>query len=243
MLARKVSQKLMIQKISRPLFLVATSLIAGSVLAQDTYSLRRARTADEVLKHQITAEFEMQGQKFSVSLIATDKVVKLTEDGFTYETSQSDMTVTVGGNDVPADPGAKPETVRYLSNGLPVEFESGVSDDNIRINAVVAFVAPDKPVKVGEKWTVNSQFTKPIELVYSGELLAVEKVGDVEAVKVKMEVKDKSAKPGTSSTSTYWLNAKDFSLIKGEGSVTRAPMTGLPDPIDFTFTIEKYADA
>jgi hypothetical protein len=100
---------------------------------------------------------------------------------------------------------------------------------------------PDKPVKLGDKWshTIKGQNGVPdIEATY--ELIGVEKSAESEALKIKVSARAANAKEGEgfSSSGHIWIDPKTGMLIKSELQLKGWQVEGAPMPIDGTLKME-----
>ena len=107
------------------------------------------------------------------------------------------------------------------------------STDHARMLTPAAFIYPDKEVKAGDKWQVKFKPAKDAkEFTSDFEVVAIEKVGDVEAMKVKAKMVEGAKEgEGMSANNLYWIG-KDGKVLKFELDIKNwvVPMaTGMPD--------------
>ena len=118
--------------------------------------------------------------------------------------------------------------VRLNPKGLVSEGAEG--DDSIRrMLTPLVFVFPDKPVGVGDTWTETlkagtDKDDQSVTLEFKAE--AIEKVKDVDALKVTEKLTEKGPE-GTTGEGTWWVS-KEGKVLKFETKVKKwlVPMAG-----------------
>ena len=160
-------------------------------------------------KYRSSMEIDFGGQPVFVTTTVTNKVVKVEENGnIQMESASSELTIKFGDREIP-QPASPPTKITYKPNGEVVKMESAQGPLPLNIGNV-AF--PDKPVKLGDKWshTIKGQNGVPdIETTY--ELIGAEKIAESEALKMKVSARAANAKEGEgfSSSGHIWIDPKN----------------------------------
>jgi hypothetical protein len=135
---------------------------------------------------------------------------------------------------------------------LPVKYTLAIGDDGVvreklgddadsvrRFASVYSFAYPDKPVKVGDKWTVDitPKEKDAGKISYTFEAKEVSKVGDQDVLKIS-STETETGNDGIKNTGT-WYVAHDGSILKFKLDIKNwvVPVTG-PDPVDAVITGE-----
>lgn len=123
--------------------------------------------------------------------------------------------------------------LRLNPRGFAHASQSEHGDAFRRMSAPLFFLYPDKPVNVGDKWTVEYKGTQGGNFAYTCEAKAEEKVGEKDALKVQMTVTE-DAGDKTSSDGMFWIG-KDGKVLKYEIKVKNwiVPMAD-GQPVDAT---------
>lgn len=110
---------------------------------------------------------------------------------------------------------------------------AGEHVDYARMLTPAAFVYPGKEVKVGDKWTSKVKPKDGKEITSDYEVVEIAKVGDVEAMKVKLKLSEEAPKDGVAMKAEgfHWV-AKDGKVLKFELDIKNwiVPMAqGMPE--------------
>ena len=207
---------------------LVAALAAFALAAEDTFVLKHAPKAGDVVKLKLKADFDFQGQQGTVTGITTTKITKVEANGdFTSESTQTESKVSVGGQDM-AQPDQPATVTVYKANGEIVSITAPEANDTAyRFSNLIGMRFPDKPLKVGDTWDVEIKAdaktgTAPAKATYKVE--ALEKVGSYDTIRVKGSYKETAGDAPASGESTTWLNAKDGSVVKQEGTYVNAPI-------------------
>lgn len=217
--------------------------IAVAAYAADTYSLKRVAKVGDTLKYKFSADVDFGGQAAQVTFSTVDKVTKVEDNGnISTESKQENMKVSFGGQEMsPEDQPAR--TTITKSTGEIVEIKGEMVDGSAyRFSNMNIVKAPEAPVKVGDKWSYEVKADSKTGAVAGKadyEVLAAEKVGDRDTVKIKWTYKETEGADAASSEGTVWMDAKDGAVVKASGSFTKAPIPGAPGPVDMKFTMER----
>jgi hypothetical protein len=189
-------------------------------------------------KYRSSMDIDFGGQSVLATTTITNKVLKVEESGnVQMESASAEMVIKFGDQEMP-QPAPPATKMTFKPNGEVVKMESapGPLPSNI---GNVAF--PDKPVKLGDKWshTIKGQNGVPdIETTY--ELIGTEKIAESEALKMKVSARAANAKEGEgfSSSGLIWIDPKTGMLIKSELQLKGWQVEGAPMPIDGTLKME-----
>jgi hypothetical protein len=226
------------RRVFRATLLTACALMSLSAALSQEYTLKLNVKEGDTFKYRMTMEIDFGGQLVFVTTTVTNKVLKVEENGnIQMESGSSELVVKFGDQEMP-QPASPATKITYKPNGEVVKMESaqGPLPSNI---GNVAF--PDKPVKLGDKWshTIKGQNGVPdIETTY--ELIGTEKIAESEALKMKVSARAANAKEGEgfSSSGHIWIDPKTGMLIKSELQLKGWQVEGAPMPIDGTLKME-----
>jgi hypothetical protein len=125
--------------------------------------------------------------------------------------------------------------LRLSPRGNAHASQSEHGDAFRRMSAPLFLVYPDKPVSVGDKWTLEHKGSEGGTFTYRCEAKGEEKVGDKEALKVQMTTSE-DAGDRTSSDGMYWVG-RDGKVLKFEIRIKNwiVPMAD-GQPVDATVT-------
>lgn len=222
---------------------LASALMMGAYAQDQSYTLKYNAKEGDVIKYKMIIELDFGGQAVVATGSSSNKVVKVEADGTrSIESTSGDMNVKFGEQEMTM-PGLPPVTTVHKANGELVELKGESSDaDAYRRARSQTIIFPDKAVKVGDKWSFEMKSAK-----FNGvgvgkadvEVLAVEKLGEQETLKLKYTFKETSGDTPLESTGTIWLNTKDSEMVKAVMNVKNYPVTGAPMPIEGKITIER----
>jgi hypothetical protein len=222
---------------------VLLSVSALTFAAVDGLSVKRQPKEGQTVKLRLKAQLEIAGNQATFTGIMQQKVTKVETDGtYTEEEQQLQGKASFGGQDVDVpDTGAHPVT--YFADGSIKEIKG---DDQTagaaayRMSNLGVIVDAGKPLNVGDTWTYDFKAdSKTGAVAAKGEykVLAEEKVGDLDTVKVKAAIKEADGTDPASSDGTYWISKLDGTLVKAEIKWLNAPFPGAPGPITATVSM------
>ncbi len=222
----------------RATLLTACALMSLSAAFSQEYTLKLNVKEGDVFKYKMTMDIDFGGQAVTVTMPLTNKVLKVEENGnIVVESAAGEMVIKFGDQEMP-QPAPPASKITYRPNGAieKMEMAQGALPTN-SFNTPF----PEKPVKAGDKWshTVKGQNGAP-DLVVNMELVGVEKVGEIEALKIKVSARTVDAKEGEgfSGDGHTWFDPKTGMLVKSEMRIKGMPVEGAPMPIDGTMKME-----
>ncbi len=226
-----------------------SAMLVALTAAQEEYTLKLQVKEGDVFKYRFTMEITFGDQSAVFTMNLTNKVIKVESNGdIVFEGSSSDGMVKFGEQEMPV-PASPPTRTTFKPNGTPTKVEGGRNPESeMRMARLNSLLFPDKAVKIGDKWNgeLKGEGNLPT-LKAEYELVAKEKVGDIEALKIKFNIQEVAAQSGESSTMNtpttmsgfIWIDPKTGMLVRMNGSVKGMPAEGAPMPLDGTLTMER----
>jgi hypothetical protein len=213
----------------RPAILLACCLLSAAVAAHAATLARTFKQGDAV-HHRYEMKGSVAEAEFSVTGVSRGEVTEVKANGDVVITeTQKDVKLTVMGADQP-QPEAPPVKITRDRQGRLVELGEAPSVLTPATTRIIATLAepllPAQAPSDGGTWTV--EFDNPArqgkKIAVKGTFTGTEKVGDVEAWKVRQtaEAETEDAQPLTSDT-TFWLDPANGEIVKAEAAVKNAP--------------------
>ncbi|MBL8060267.1 MAG: hypothetical protein JNK63_06085 [Chthonomonas sp.] len=201
-----------------------------------------AKVGDEI-NYKFEAKLEVQGVVIELSGKTMQKVTKVNEDGtWSYQSSDSGVKVKTEDGEQELEEGA-PTKVEMGSDRVITKYGDGGDEDasSIRLMLLETVKKPEKPIQVGDKWsatlTYKGKETVPVKAQY--EAIALEKIGEWETMKVKVEASEAEGEVKASSSGFVWITLADGFSAKEELKISKAPFAFSPDPIDMSILITR----
>jgi len=225
--------------------IAATAILGLAALSLaaviDGYSFKRTPKEGETHKYKQTGKFEAGGMEIEYEAKSTQKVTKVEADGsYAEESTTSD--VKMNGQEPPegAAGGGQKTTTKFSAKGEVVEIKNEqVSAEAYRFANLAIFISPETDIKVGDSWSYEVKEDKKTgaaaaKATYT--LTGEDKVGTVDALKLKFVIKETAA-DGASSEGTIWVSKADYTLLKTVAKWTNAPIPGAPVTINGEMTV------
>lgn len=217
--------------------------VAAFAVAQDAFSLKRSAKVGDTQKYKIEVKADFGGQMIEFSATSVEKVVKVEADGALHvESSQAEAKVKFGDNEMEV-PDQEATTMIYNADGLIREIKGEESDASSYRLAIASLTpTPEKPVKVGDKWTHTYKAdskTGAVAAKAAFEVLATEKWKSFDTLKMKITFEETEGDEKMTAVSTVWLDVKDFTVVRAESELKKAPLPGAPEPVDMTVKLER----
>jgi len=224
-------------RVFRATLLTACALLSLSAAIAQEYTLKLNVKEGDTFKYRSSMDIDFGGQNLLATTTITNKVLKVEENGnIQMESASGEIVIKFGDQEVPQP--APPATKMTLKpNGSVAKVDGGDAMMQQMNPAQITF--PEKPVKVGDKWSETVK-TPDGELAIEYELVGVEKVGDTEAVKIKVTARAVNAKEGEgySADGFTWVDPKTGMAVKMETRFKGRQIEGAPMPIDGTLKME-----
>lgn len=221
---------------------VATLALAATAVQDAALVLKRVAKVGDSASYKLNVQAEFSGTALVVTAVTTDKVVKIEDNGNIHtETKQSDMKIKMGDDEMEAP---SQDATLYINkpSGEVVELKGeGVDGSYYRMANISVFRYPTDPLKVGSKWShefKSDSKTGAASAKADFEILAFEKVGSWDTVKVKHNFKETEGSDPATSEGTVWINIKDGTLVKVEAKQTKVPIPQMA-PMDMKILIER----
>lgn len=206
------------------------------------YKLARTPKLGQELKYRLFAEFELVSTTATMTALITEKVVALDINGnFTVESRQLEGKQKIGSQEQALRDTAG-EMAVYTARGEVVEIKgkdnAGVKARLSRLNSIVA---PDREIKVGDGWShtyLGSPMSGGIGGKAAYKALALEKVGERNALVVQFDYKETTGAMKAESTGKAWLDVETGELLKLDAQWKNVPyMSGVP--VDLKVTLNR----
>jgi hypothetical protein len=201
------------------------------------YTLKLNVKEGDTFKYRMSMEIDFGGQNLLATTTITNKVLKVEENGnIQMESASGEMVIKFGDQEMP-QPAPPATKMTFKPNGAVAKVDGG--DAMMQQMNAAQMVYPEKPVKVGDKWSETVKNPNG-ELKIDYELVGVEKVGDTEAVKIKVTARSANGKEGEnySADGFTWVDPKTGMAIKMETRIKGMQVEGAPMPIDGTLKME-----
>jgi len=224
-------------RVFRTTLLMACALMSLSAALSQEYTLKLNVKEGDTFKYRMTMEIDFGGQLVFVTTTVTNKVLKVEENGnIQMESGSSELVVKFGDQEMP-QPASPATKITFKPNGSVAKVEGG--DAMMQQMNASQMVYPEKPVKVGDKWSDTVKHPAG-ELKIDYEFVGVEKVGEVEALKIKTTARTVNGKEGESYSADgfNWIDPKTGMLVKMEARIKGMQVEGAPMPIDGTLKME-----
>jgi hypothetical protein len=221
-------------------FCLTAALLSVSALAFaaiDGLSVKRQAKEGQIVKLRLKANLEIAGTQAVYTGLVQDKITKVDADGaYTEDELQIEGQAKIGDQTVTVpDPPSHPIT--YNSDGSLREIKGPPETSGkeaYRMTNLEVLIDAGKPLNVGDSWSVDIKAddkTGAVAAKADYKIVAEEKIGDIDCVKVKATVKETGGVDPASSDLTYWISKADGSQVKVEGKLMNAPFPGAPAPI------------
>jgi len=222
--------------------LVGCVVLSAALAAPNphAYELKRQPKLGAEARYQVSATFQFNGRTASMKMEQTEAVTKVESDSFEVKTSACKCKFCVDGatKDLPD---SEASSAVYDRLGALLDLHLGAPDENAYRKAnMLAFIAPDKAVQLGDKWEQLFKANANLgvrDAKTSFEVEKNEKLGKQDAVEVKFDYAETEGDDPISSTGHIWVNAADGSVLKLEASFTNFPFNG--HPMSGTFSMAR----
>jgi hypothetical protein len=224
-------------RVFRATLLTACALLSLSAAFSQEYTLKLNVKEGDTFKYRMSMEIDFGGQNVLATTTITNKVLKVEESGnVQMESASGEMIIKFGDQEMP-QPAPPATKMTFKPNGSVAKVDGG--DAMMQQMNAAQMVYPEKPIKVGDKWSETVKNPNG-ELKIEYELVGVEKVGDTEAVKIKVTARSVNAKEGEgySADGFTWVDPKTGMAVKMETRIKGMQVEGAPMPIDGTLKME-----
>jgi hypothetical protein len=220
--------------------LLTAIIFAGAILTSprtqaDKWDLSAGQAPKSSVKYDVAVKVNQAGQEHTaVMKMAIDRKDAEKDKPLKGEYNWTDIQLD-GGQAVPD----QDWPVTFDVHGGIAGSDSSEGADSVRKTLMpVTFIFPTQPVALGDTWTstIKGGTEKADEsMTFDMKADSVDKVGDVDALKVTEKISQKGDSPLT-GTGTWWLD-KSGKVLKFEVKVSNwvVAVSG-PDPMDADFS-------
>lgn len=230
-------------KIRHRLFIAITATLYVNLVgyaAEETYNLRYLAKPDDKLEYKILLNAKINAQDIEINATVADHVKKIEKEGnISIESQHKIQKVKVGTQDLTGPFLAQtldPVTITFGPLREVIDIQGkGVNLSTYRMAYSSTLQIPEKPIKIGEKWSVDFKPNTKVNFVggkANYELLGLEKLNSSDALKLKWNYKEAGETSPIIAEGTAWLDPKDGSIMKITLILNNAPIAGLPIPLN-----------
>lgn len=202
--------------------------------------------AGDTNTYSLKMDTVLYGDMARISSTLTQKINEVQKDGsYVVEIKQGGMVARIGKDDaLVKDTESAIQTV-YSTNGSVVEQRGkGVTEKSYRVSNLSAFRRPDKPVAIGESYTVEIKSDKKTGVRAATATYKVEKeekLKNDDTVVVTFTYKETEANDSAGAIGTAWLRKSDGLVLKMDSNWTNAPIPFAPSPMSIHYVYEWVA--
>lgn len=185
-------------------------------------------------KSEGTLSLEAAGNKLAIELKQTEKVTitEVADNGeITYESEAESYEMSVNGQTLPSEEREEKTTITVRPDRTLVRHKKDTAEPDptklgVRMYCATTPVLPDKPVGAGDKWTHAYKENDDLGMRAARadfEVLALEKVSGIDAVKIKMTYKEDRGSPALGAILTVWVEKTTGDTVRSEAEVENVP--------------------
>ncbi|MEN3002323.1 MAG: hypothetical protein ABDI19_10865 [Armatimonadota bacterium] len=189
------------------------------------YPLRLQLKAGDTLRYAFEMNLSAQGQTVEMSLITTQKVLKVQKDGsFVIRTQMESGTYKMNGMSMPA-PSTPPQTDTFRPNGQRVRTRRFASP----LEGVMEMHYPDQPVKIGSRWKQLQRAPDGSAIEAEYEVVKRERVRQHDTLKIAVTVRDvtNTASPYVIMSGHQWVDLRTGMPVRVEGQFHQVRIPGI----------------
>lgn len=223
-------------RLMRPVVAAVLLSFCLSAGAQEKVTLTFKAKAGQTMRYKAEGNLALEaaGQRLTMELKQTEKttITAVAENGnISYESQAESYEVTLNGQKMPDEERDEKTVITVKPNRTLVSHRRDSAEPDttklgVRLYCATTPVLPPKPVGVGDKWT--HEFKSDSDLgTRSGageyELLALEKVGSVDAVKIRSTFRETEGSPALAARAIVWVEKSTGDTIKAETELENVP--------------------
>ena len=232
------------QRVPLSLTLALLTLSGAVCAAQDKVTLTYRAEKGRVTHSKSTATFSLDqgGVKAEIALKQTDKTTytDVAANGdVTRESTTESSEMTIEGQKAPAPEEAKSTTtIVTRPNGEVILFKSSREEKDsahvgVRLDIATHPLYSAKPVGVGDKW--NYEIKPNADLgseaaTGDAEVLGFEKIGGVDAVKIKYSYKETTHTPALTVSGVMWAEKSSGDIVQTDMNIEGLQFGGEQGP-------------
>ncbi len=222
----------------RNLLIVVITVLVGLAPAtgQEKTTLVMKAKPGQVMRYKAegTLTLEAGGNKVTIEIRQTEKVTitAVAPSGdITSESVSESYETLINGQKLPSEDKPDKTTVVVRPNRTLVSYKKDTAEPDptklsVRLYCATTVVFPDHPVGVGDKWSHDYAEDNGLG-VRAGhgdyEVLAFEKHGGVDAVKIKLTYKETQGSPALAATVTAWIEKSTGDTLAADTEVENVP--------------------
>ncbi len=219
-------------------FALAATVVAnptGSARHDDKVLLRLLGTKGQTASYRAEWQMSLQagpGRVVVGTVEESDVTVTdaQTGGGVTTEHKTTSSTTTINGQAQPAEEGHGKTTIKQAPNGLITSYVDSEADQddpnnalNVRLSTMGTVIFSDKPVGVGDKWSIDVPADKD-----SGrpaghgdyEVLGAEDLKGAKCLKIKLDYAEKGVTPALHQIGTAWVEIASGDTLQDNFKIT-----------------------
>lgn len=202
--------------------LTAAGSFAQSAVA--SFSLKPKPVLGSIRKTQVTAESTNPNLLFRLVSIQQSKVKHIEDSGVFYvETEVLSLRVKTSDGEEISNAVQPPTTAKFNCTGELLEVSGKqVGASEFRMGALMAFVAPDHDVQVGDKWTLEKRAVAQYNISAAKvnyELVQVEDFQGAKAAVIRFKHICVGGGAPMNAEGTYWIDTVTGETIKVDAKV------------------------
>lgn len=208
---------------ARVLFALFASVALAQAAQEPTYDLNWRPKPEQTLRFKVSLEVGDEQERVTLDWDMRSKVLKIEPNGdYTVETTASNRTMGFLGQEPETEPGEQTEVARYNAKGEEIDpkKEDEDEDEDGAMGAIFGALSEFKPpaagVKKGYKWSFDVKADpkkKSTAARLDYEVIGVEKVGELDAVRVNYTFLELSGEKPTKANGYFLIDAKDGSPV------------------------------
>jgi hypothetical protein len=210
--------------------LLAVLIASAWASVQDrTYSLVWQPKQGQAFKYVLSMDMSADGNQVLFGSELSVKITSVEKNGdYTVESIYSSPTITVDGKTQAASDDAvnKPEIEKFNAKGERIDAGKDKDEDTDpfgkALGDIMDFNAPEKPVKIGEKWTREmpgneKSKTRPAKAEY--KLAGIDKVGTSETLRVTYTYAETEGGKPVKAEGEFYVDGADGSVVKMNATI------------------------
>lgn len=229
---------------------LAVFLLAATALAADTpVELKRGGKVGDSQISKVTISLDVEGSAMILESKIKETLKSLDKDGgYSTEIQFVGGSMSFDGETEEIEADDSKEVSQFGKRGelkSVDKSEEEMDTDSNRLSTIVGVYYPEKPVKVGDKWSYEGKSSDKLgtrDHKASFEILAREKVGTADCLKVKVSSTESEGEDPSSVEATMYIDIATGTVVKGEGTIKNMPFGDEPFPGDAKFVVERVAE-
>ncbi len=206
--------------------MIATLSLLGCLATSQEITLRRQHKVGEVYIYDVTSEIKIEGRVIAVRARSVETTTAQDEKSVTIEINQTDAKVLVEKQEI-AQPDRKTTNTFNRVGRLMKIVGEAIDGDNYRRSGLLAFEAPNRPLKMGDDYTVRLRADSILGMVDAEKKYKVEASETVlgrATTKLRCTAKELGGKKPISMDQTLWIETSTGVMVKQTIQFQNLPM-------------------